>query len=103
MSPKLNSTIDDGAKHTPNGVKIIGEAIVPGASHFIDGNLKRGGMHLAGAAAAFMLLGGPAGILATLWIRGNSFTTSTLGKPLHRAVADKVSDEPTSARTTSTT
>ena len=55
---------------TTKGVKQQGEILVPGASHMIDG-------------------GGGAGLLAGMLIRGNSFTTSTLHKPLHRAVADK--------------
>jgi len=75
---------------TTNGVKLLGEILVPGASHMIDGNMRMGGLHLAGALASLALLGGGgAGLLAGMLIRGNSFTTSTLHKPLHRAVADK--------------
>lgn len=76
--------------HTSNGVKLLGEVIVPGASHMIDGNMRTGGLHLVGALGALALLGGGgAGLLASMLIRGNSFTTSTLHKPLHRAVMDR--------------
>ena len=76
--------------HTSNGVKLLGEVIVPGASHMIDGNMRTGGLHLAGALASLALLGGGGlGLLAGMLIRGNSYTTSTVHKPLHRAVMDR--------------
>ena len=80
------------ATTTPNGngVKLLGEILVPGASHMIDGNMRTGGLHLAGALASLALLGGGgAGLLVGMLIRGNSYTTSTVRKPLHRAVMDR--------------
>jgi hypothetical protein len=67
---------------TGNGVKLLGEVVVPGASQFIDGNIKSGSLHLIGAAAAMAMLGGPGGLLVAALVRGNSFTSSTLKKPL---------------------
>jgi len=80
---------------TANGIKLVGEAIVPGASQLIDGNIRSGGLHLLGGAAAAALLGGPTGVALSLLVRGNSFTSSTLGKPLYRALfpGGNVSDE----------
>jgi hypothetical protein len=83
MAAKTDTT--DGGK-TPNGVKLVGEVLVPGASHFIDGNIRTGGMHLLGAAAAMALLGGPAGLVASLLVRGNSYTTSTMHKSLSKVL-----------------
>jgi hypothetical protein len=84
-------TIDSG--NTGNGIKLLGEVVVPGASQFIDGNIKSGGLHLLGSVAAIALLGGPGGLLVSALLRGNSFTTSTLHKSLHRALMDKDTDD----------
>lgn len=73
-----------------NGLKLVGEVIVPGASQLIDGNIRSGGLHLLGALASVALLGGPAGVAVSMLVRGNSFTSSTLEKNLYRAlVGDK--------------
>lgn len=73
-----------------NGLKLVGEVIVPGASQFIDGNIRSGGLHLLGALASVALLGGPAGVAVSMLVRGNSFASSTLEKNLYRAlVGDK--------------
>lgn len=69
---------------TGNGIKLLGEVVVPGASQFIDGNIKSGSLHLLGSVAALAFLG-PAGFAASVLLRGNSFTSSTLNKPLYRA------------------
>ena len=74
------------ASSTVNGMKLVGEAIVPGASRLIDGDIRSGGLHLLGAIASVALIGGPAGLALSMLVRGNSFTTSTLDKPLHRAL-----------------
>jgi hypothetical protein len=93
MPTKTTQTTDDGLKSTGNGVKLLGEVIVPGASHLIDGNIRAGGLHLLGAIASVALLGGgSAGLLVSTLIRGNSFTSSTLHKPLYRALWGR--DEP---------
>jgi hypothetical protein len=79
----------DATQDAANGVKLLGEVLVPGASQFIDGNVKSGSIHLLGAIASVALLG-PAGALVSVLVRGNSYTTSTLQKPLHRALFDRL-------------
>ena len=85
------------SQSTANGIKLVGEVIVPGASQFIDGDIKSGGLHLLGALASVALLGGPTGLVVSVLVRGNSFTSSTLNKPIHRALMGggaEGSDEP---------
>lgn len=77
---------NESANGTSNGVKLLGEVLVPGASQFIDGNVKSGSLHLIGSVAAIAMLGGPGGLLISALLRGNSFTTSTLHKPLPQAL-----------------
>jgi hypothetical protein len=89
MATKSIVTTDEAAKDTGNGIKLLGEIVVPGASQFIDGNIRSGGLHLLGAIASMALLGGPTGFLVSALVRGNSFTSSTLHKPIHRAILDK--------------
>lgn len=69
---------------TANGVKLLGEVIVPGASQFIDGNIRSGAIHLLASVASMALLG-PGGLAVSMLVRGNSFTSSTLHKPLYKA------------------
>lgn len=92
MTSTMAKHTDEG---TTNGVKLLGEVIVPGASQLIDGNIRAGGAHLLGAIASIGLLGaGGAGLLVSMLIRGNSYTTSTINKPLHRALfGDRKSNE----------
>jgi hypothetical protein len=73
---------------TDKGVKLLGEVVVPGASQFIDGNIRSGTLHLLGSIAAIATLG-PGGLLVSALLRGNSFTTSTLHKPLHKALMER--------------
>jgi hypothetical protein len=87
MATKVTQTSDESAGETSNGVKLLGEVIVPGASQFIDGNIRSGSLHLLGAVAAVTMLGGPGGLLISALVRGNSFTSSTLNKTLYRAIA----------------
>ena len=88
-------TTTENANATGNGIKLLGEVVVPGASQFIDGNIKSGGLHLLGSVAAMAMLGGPGGLLVSALLRGNSFTTSTLHKPLLRAVFEHGADDKT--------
>ena len=69
--PKSGST-------TQNAVKLVGEAVVPGASLLMDGKILQGGAHfLAGAAAKVFL--GPIGVALVI---ANSYAKSTTGKNL---------------------
>ena len=87
MATKSQSD-DSGKDNTSNGLKLIGEVIVPGASQFVDGHVKSGTIHLLGSVAAMAFLG-PSGLLVSALIRGNSFTTSTLNKPIFSALFEK--------------
>ena len=63
-----------------NGVKAAGEVFAfPGASLVIDGNIKGAALHIAGAAAARVLLG-PVG---WFYFAADSFSKSVSGKNLH--------------------
>jgi len=93
MATKVTQTTEESANELGNGIKLLGEVVVPGASQFIDGNIRNGGLHLLGAVAAMTLLGGPGGLLLSALVRGNSFTSSTQHRTLYRAVVgdhDKV-------------
>src|SRR3954464_5830519 len=99
MATKSIVTTDEAAKDTGNGIKLLGEIVVPGASQFIDGNIRSGGLHLLGAIASMALLGGPTGFLVSALVRGNSFTSSTLHKPIPRAILDKdAANEPATTK-----
>jgi len=87
--------------NTSNGLKLIGEVIVPGASQFVDGHVKSGTIHLLGAAAAMAFLG-PSGLLVSALIRGNSFTTSTLNKPILKALFEHTPPAESSSRPATT-
>lgn len=61
-----------------NGAKLIGEAVLPGASLLMDGDFGRGALHTVGAVVACAVLG-PVGALA---FAANSFANSVTGKGL---------------------
>lgn len=61
-----------------NGVKLVGEAVLPGASLLLDGNLVNGAAHVAvGAAAAAFVAP-----WAVLLVVADSFSKSVSGKHL---------------------
>jgi hypothetical protein len=61
-----------------NGVKLVGESMLPGASLLLDGNLVNGAAHVAvgAAAAAFMAP------WAVVLVVADSFSKSVSGKNL---------------------
>ncbi|ETW92115.1 DUF6072 family protein [Candidatus Entotheonella palauensis] len=61
-----------------NGVKMVGEIVLPGASLFLDGDIKAGTGHAAIGLAAWALLG-PARFL----VSANSFSKSVTDEHLH--------------------
>jgi hypothetical protein len=69
--PKSSST-------TQNAVKLVGEAVLPGASLLMDGKILQGGAHLLVGAAAKAFLG-PIGVALVI---ANSYAKSTTGKNL---------------------
>jgi len=69
-----------------NGVKLAGEVlVVPGTSLLLDGNIKSGAFHVAGAYAARALLGP----IAWAYVAADSFSVSVSGKHLHQQFASK--------------
>lgn len=68
-----------GTEAMGNGVKMIGETCLPGASLLIDGDFKGGGLHVVGGLLARWALG-PIGWLA---FATNSFSKSLTTKNLH--------------------
>jgi hypothetical protein len=61
-----------------NAIKLLGEAVLPGASLLMDGRIVEGGAHwLAGMAAGAVL--GPIGLAVVI---ANSYSRSTVGKHL---------------------
>jgi hypothetical protein len=103
MASKVSQTTEESANEVGNGIKLLGEIVVPGASQFIDGNVKKGGLHLLGGIAALAFLGGPTGILVSTLVRGNSFTRSTLDKSLYSTLfgeRERTAEPATGVRTT---
>src|SRR4051794_8271655 len=83
-----------------NGLKLAGEAIVPGASQFLDGRVGRGLVHAAASAAALALLG-PIGGMVSLALRVNSFSTSVANRNLFQLAADAAGTVASRVRPTS--
>jgi len=66
-----------------NAIKLIGEAVLPGASLLLDGKILEGGAHvLAGIAAGAIL--GPIGVAVVI---ANSYSKSTTGKNLIKEIS----------------
>jgi hypothetical protein len=66
------------ASTSQNAIKLVGEAILPGASLLMDGKILQGGAHLLAGALAKAFLG-PIGIAVVI---ANSYSNSTTGKNL---------------------
>lgn len=74
-----------------NGVKLVGETMLPGASLLLDGNLVNGAAHVAiGAAAAAFVAP-----WAVLLVVADSFSKSVTGKNLWEQV--NISKKPAEA------
>jgi hypothetical protein len=73
-----------------NGVKLVGESMLPGASLLLDGNLVNGAAHVAAGAAAAAFVAP----WAVLLVVADSFSKSVSGKNLwdHINVGKKASD-----------
>lgn len=61
-----------------NAVKLLGEAVMPGASLLMDGKILTGGAHLLAGALAKVALG-PLGVALVI---ANSYALSSTGKSL---------------------
>jgi hypothetical protein len=74
-----------------NGLKLVSEAVVPGASEMLEGHIGSGLLHTALAIGATSLLGGVpvlAGI-AALAVRANSYSRSVNGQNLFGGTVDR--------------
>jgi hypothetical protein len=61
-----------------NGAKLVGEAVIPGASLLMDGEFGRGALHTVAAVLACAALG-PVGAIA---VAANSYSGSITGSSL---------------------
>jgi len=68
---------------TGNGVKLLGEALLPGASLMMDGNIIVGGAHTIVSTLARLVLG-PFGVAL---VAANAYSSSVTGKGLLAQVA----------------
>ena len=70
--------MSEGSQQLANGVKLVGETILPGTSLLMDGNVKSGAAHAVTGLVARALVG-PVG-----WglIAANSFSKSVSNKGL---------------------
>jgi len=74
-----NSTSNGSSgKILTNGVKLVGEAVVPGASLLLDGKVIDGAAHVVVGLAARLLLG-PIGLLV---VAADSYSKSVAGRSL---------------------
>lgn len=80
----VNNSTTPSADTVGNAVKLVGEAVVPGASLLMDGNVVGGAAHLLVGVAARVALG-PLGLLL---VAANSYSQSTTGKHLWNHMAD---------------
>jgi hypothetical protein len=64
------------SKAVNNAIKLAGEALLPGASLLMEGQVAKGGAHVLAGFLAKALLG-PIGLVAVI---ANSYSHSTTGK-----------------------
>jgi hypothetical protein len=72
----------------PNAVKLLGEAVLPGASLMVEGRVGSGLVHTALGVAAGALLGplGVVGRIVPLLIAANSFKKSVTDRNLWEGI-----------------
>ncbi|SAL73608.1 hypothetical protein AWB74_04515 [Caballeronia arvi] len=80
-------TVVSSRSPVTNGVKLVGEAFVPGASLLMDGKVVNGAAHVA-AGIGIKMLFGPAGLLLAA---ADSYSKSVTDKYLWDHVGDLVS------------
>jgi len=75
-----------------NGVKLVGEVVVPGASELLEGRIGSGLLHNLLAIGAVSLLSGAPVLagLAAIAVRANSYSRSTTGQNLFGGGVDRV-------------
>lgn len=73
-----------------NGVKLVGEAILPGASQMLDGRIGSGLLHTLASGVALAALG-PIGGLISIAVRLNSFSSSVNKQNLWDLTSETIS------------
>lgn len=74
----------DSARVFANGVKLVGEALIPGASLMLDGKIVNGAAHAAAGLAARLVIG-PAGLVLAA---ADSYSKSVSDKYLWQHVRE---------------
>ncbi|MGA9996427.1 MAG: DUF6072 family protein [Pyrinomonadaceae bacterium] len=64
------------------GLQFVSEAVIPGGSNLINGDLKQAAIH----AVLGIIAGSVFGIPGALLVAANSFTKATTGHHLHEAL-----------------
>jgi len=88
----MSDTPSDTQTVVGNGLKLVGEAVVPGASEMLAGNVGSGLLHTALAVGAGALLATHAPLLASLAVlavKANSFSRSVTGQNLFGGAIDR--------------
>jgi hypothetical protein len=101
----MSDTPSDTQTVVGNGLKLVGEAVVPGASEMLAGNIGSGLLHTAIALGAGALLATHAPVLAglaVLAVKANSYSRSVTGENLF-SVAERTTAEGGARRATSRT
>ncbi|HEX8223848.1 MAG TPA: DUF6072 family protein [Allosphingosinicella sp.] len=86
---------DDSTTTLANGAKLIGEAVLPGASLLMDGRIREGAVHAIVGVGARMMLG-PYGMIGALLVAADSFSKSVTNRNIWDHVPD-ASEEPAPA------
>ena len=72
----------DNLQTVKTGLQFASEAVIPGGSHLINGDLKQAGIH----AALGLVAGAVFGPVAVLVIAANSFARATTGQHLYESL-----------------
>jgi hypothetical protein len=92
---------------TGNAARLVGEIFLPGASHYVSGNISSGLAHslLAAATGAALIGSGAApvvGALAVIGIKLNSFASATTGRGIASHVGDLANETEAKLRAATT-
>jgi len=79
----------DSDKLVKNGIKLIGERFVPGASLLIDGKIVEGSIHAALGFTAKAIFGLPGALV----LAANSYSKSVTGKDLLDHLSELTGDD----------
>ncbi|HYY98384.1 MAG TPA: DUF6072 family protein, partial [Pyrinomonadaceae bacterium] len=72
----------DNLQTVKTGLQFASEAVIPGGSHLVNGDLKQAGIHAVAGIVAGALFGLPGLIV----VAANSFTRATTGHHLYESL-----------------